>query len=72
MIVSRGFIYMKTNKKLIKDLSLEIKQKVQNYLLTNEKLNKSCLKKYLIDFVSSKIYDLTIRKPIIIPIILSI
>ncbi|WCA22416.1 ribonuclease J [Candidatus Phytoplasma oryzae] len=72
MIVSRGFIYMKTNKKLIQEVSLEIKQKTQVYLLKNEKLNKNCLKKYLIDFISDKIYNLTLRRPIIIPIILSI
>nr|WP_153368520.1 ribonuclease J [Candidatus Phytoplasma sacchari]KAB8122867.1 ribonuclease J [Candidatus Phytoplasma sacchari] len=72
MIVSRGFIYMKTNKKLIKDISLEIKQKVQNYLLKNEKINKNYLKKHLIDFVSYRIYELTLRNTIIIPIILSI
>ncbi|KXT29053.1 ribonuclease J 1 [Candidatus Phytoplasma oryzae] len=72
MIVSRGFIYMKTNKTLIKEISLEIKQKIQNYLLKNEKINKNCLKKYLIDFISFKILNLTLRKPIIIPIILSI
>jgi ribonuclease J len=72
MIVSRGFIYMKNNKKLIKDISLEIKKKMQEYLLKCEKINKNCFKKYLIDFITPKIYDLTLRKPIIIPIILSV
>lgn len=72
MIVSRGFIYMKSNKELIKKISNDIRKLIQNYLSKCEKVNKNNLKKIIIDFITPKIYDLTLRNPIIIPIILTI
>ncbi|MBP3059201.1 RNase J family beta-CASP ribonuclease [Texas Phoenix palm phytoplasma] len=72
MIFSRGFIYMKTNKELMKSISFEIKRIIQNYLLKYEKFNKNYLKKNIINFVTSKVFELTLRKPIVIPIILII
>ncbi|MDV3166939.1 MAG: ribonuclease J [Vigna little leaf phytoplasma] len=72
MIVSRGFIYMKSNKELIKQISIDIKKIVNNYLSKCEKVNKNYLKKYIINFITPKIYDLTLRNPIILPIILTI
>ncbi|QTX03249.1 ribonuclease J [Candidatus Phytoplasma luffae] len=72
MIFSRGFIYMKSNKELMKRLTLDIKKNIQNYLLKFDKINKNHLKKHIIDFITPKILELTLRKPIIIPIILTI
>ncbi|MEZ0180090.1 ribonuclease J ['Camptotheca acuminata' phytoplasma] len=72
MIFSRGFIYMKSNKELMKKIALEIKKIIQNYLLKFEKINKLHLKKIIINFATSKIHELTLRKPIIIPIILTV
>ncbi|NWN46017.1 ribonuclease J [Candidatus Phytoplasma pruni] len=71
MIVSRGFIYMKTNQELIKKLSSDVKKMVQN-LLRLDKVNKSYLKKSVIDFITPRIYESTLRNPIIIPIILTV
>jgi ribonuclease J len=71
MIVSRGFIYMKANQELIKKLSSDVKKMVQN-LLRLDKVNKSYLKKIIIDFIAPKIYESTLRNPIIIPIILTV
>ncbi|MDV3167995.1 MAG: ribonuclease J [Candidatus Phytoplasma stylosanthis] len=70
MIFSRGFIYMKSNKELMKKISLDIKKYIQNYLHKIDKIDKNDLKKSIIDFVTPKIYELTLRNPIIIPIIL--
>lgn len=71
IIFSRGFIYMKSNKELMKKTSLEIKKIIENHLYKCDKVNKNNLKKTIIDFITPKIYDLVLRKPIIIPIILT-
>ncbi|MFB5029816.1 MAG: Ribonuclease J1 [Candidatus Phytoplasma pruni] len=71
MIVSRGFIYMKTNQELIKKISSDVKKMVQN-LLRLDKVNKSYLKKSVIDFITPRIYESTLRNPIIIPIFLMV
>ncbi|MDC9031889.1 ribonuclease J [Columbia Basin potato purple top phytoplasma] len=71
MIFSRGFIYMKSNKELMKKTSWEIKKMIEEYLNKFDKINKNHLKKIIIDFITPKIYELILRKPIIIPIILT-
>jgi ribonuclease J len=72
IIFSRGFIYMKSNKELMKKFSFEIKKIIEDYLYKNDKINKNQLKKIIVDFITPKIYDLTLRNPIIIPIILTV
>lgn len=72
IIFSRGFIYMKSNKELMKKFSSEIKKIIEDYLYKNDKINKNQLKKIIVDFITPKIYELTLRNPIIIPIILTI
>ncbi|MFP7699576.1 MAG: ribonuclease J [Candidatus Phytoplasma pyri] len=71
MIISRGFIYMKGNQKLIRKISLEIKQKVEE-VIQKQDIIKLYLKKIIIDYLTSYIYELTLRNPIIVPIILNI
>ncbi|WP_341266527.1 ribonuclease J [Candidatus Phytoplasma fraxini] len=71
IIFSRGFIYMKSHKELMKKTSLEIKKTIENYLSKCDRVNKNNLKKAIIEFITPKIYDLVLRKPIIIPIILT-
>ncbi|AGL89941.1 ribonuclease J [Candidatus Phytoplasma australiense] len=70
-IVSRGFIYMKSNQELIKKISLDIKNSIEKAIKNNE-VDKEVLKKIIIDYLFTKIYQMTFRKPIIIPIILTI
>ncbi|MBP5835882.1 ribonuclease J [Candidatus Phytoplasma meliae] len=70
-IVSRGFIYMKGNQEMIKKISFDIKKNVEN-AIRNKPIKKEVLNQLIIDYLSGKIYEITLRNPIIIPIILSI
>ncbi|WP_349402009.1 ribonuclease J1 [Candidatus Phytoplasma solani] len=70
-IVSRGFIYMKSNQELIQQISYDVKNSVEKAIRKN-KIEKEVLNKIIIDYLSAKIYEITFRKPIIIPIILII
>ena len=70
-VISRGFIYMKGNEALIQDLTKNVG------LIAQEQLNRkdyaeNYLKQAVIDHLSSKIYELTLRKPMIIPILMSV
>jgi ribonuclease J len=56
----------------MKKISFEIKKIIEEYLYKNDKINKNQLKKIIVDFITPKIYDLTLRNPIIIPIILTV
>ncbi|MDV3205187.1 MAG: ribonuclease J [Weeping tea tree witches'-broom phytoplasma] len=71
MIVSRGFIYMKGNQELITQISSDVKKMLQK-LLRSDTINKSYLKKVIVDFITPQIYESTLRNPLILPIILTI
>lgn len=66
-VISRGFIYMKGNEELTHSLSNDVKRLVQAEL-PKKGYNELNLKQSIIDMLSQKIYDMTLRKPMIIPI----
>ncbi len=71
-VVSRGFIYMKDSEALTKHFVASAK----NYLLTElakvKLVNLNNLKYGLTDYLSKLIYDETDRKPMVLPIFMSI
>ena len=70
-VISRGFIYMKSNVDLTNLLVEEVKSHVES-TITKPSFTEENLKKDIIDILSKKIYDITLRKPMIIPIIMKI
>jgi len=70
-IVSRGFIYMKGNEDLTKALANEVKQ-IAETELKKKGYNELNLKQLITDYLQTKIFDITLRKPMIIPIIMNI
>ncbi|WP_341833671.1 Ribonuclease J [Candidatus Phytoplasma asteris] len=70
-IVSRGFIYMKDNQEMIKQISYDIKNSIETAIKQDE-VQKETLNKIIVDYLASKIYGITLRNPIIIPIILTV
>ncbi|MBN3490700.1 ribonuclease J [Acholeplasma equirhinis] len=70
-VISRGFIYMKGNEELTQSLANEVKQLVLKEL-NKKKYMEATLKQTIIDLLTDKIYDLTLRKPMIIPIFMHI
>ena len=69
-IISRGFIFIKDNQKMIKDIqeiSLDVTDK---YLNTSKKLNINGMKNELVKVLKSYVYKETKRSPMIMPVIM--
>ena len=71
-IISRGFIYMKNSEQLINTIQKKAIGAFKEFAGNHKKFNISVLKKYISNELSSLIYELTERKPIIIPIIMDL
>jgi len=70
-IISRGFIYMKGNEEITQSLANEAKKIAQAEL--NKKLyNELNLKQAVIDHLNTKIFELTQRKPLVIPVVVDL
>ncbi len=69
-IISRGFIYIKDNQQMMKDIqeiSLDVTDK---YLNTKQNLNINAMKSELIKALKTYIYKETKRNPMIMPVIM--
>jgi ribonuclease J len=71
-IVSRGFIYMKQSEELISVIQKKAEETMNKYLLTHKVPNFTSVKGFISNELSNYIYELTERKPIIIPIIMEV
>lgn len=70
-VVSRGFIYMKGNEEITASLSNNVKQMALSEL-SKKLFNELTLRQTIIDQLGLIIYELTQRKPLIIPIIVDL
>ena len=70
--ISRGFIYMKNSEHLINQIQQKAISAFKDYSKTHKRYNPVVLKKYISNELSTLIYELTERKPIIIPIIMEL
>lgn len=68
-IISRGFIYMKGNEALTESLSNSTKEFVNTEFKNDATIHENELKSKVSDYLSEKIYDITQRRPMIIPVI---
>lgn len=66
-VVSRGFIYMKGNEELTQNLAKQAKDVVLSEL-QKKSFNELNAKQAVIDSLSGSIYEITLRKPIVIPL----
>ena len=67
-IVSRGFIYMRGNEEITNELANMVTNTI-NEELQAKVFNELILKQKITDQLQSKIHEMTLRKPVIIPII---
>lgn len=67
-IVSRGFIYMRGNEEITKEFAL-LAHKVAKEELNKKMFNELNMKQRIIDTLQAKIHELTLRNPVIIPIV---
>ncbi|MGI6787033.1 MAG: ribonuclease J [Acholeplasmataceae bacterium] len=68
-IISRGFIYMKGNEALTDSLVKDTKEFIAAEFVRDKLIHEHEFKSKLSDFLLDKIYEITQRKPMIIPII---
>ena len=71
-IISRGFIYMKNSEQLINQIQQKAIDSFKSYSNTHKNFNSTVLQKHISTELSTLIYELTERKPIIIPIIMDL
>ncbi len=71
-ISSRGFIYLKESQELLMDVRENIKNTVNNYLDNNKSNNIDSLRNEVKHNVSNLLLDATGKKPLVIPIIITI
>ncbi len=69
-IVSRGFIYMKEAEQLLNNVKEKAMNTYLSYKEKNKVFNEPNFKNMLNTYISNYIYELTERRPIIIPIIM--
>ncbi|MDD4212190.1 MAG: ribonuclease J [Bacilli bacterium] len=70
VIVSRGFIYMKQSEELVNVLALRSYETMEKYLKSHKIPNVTQAKGFIVSELTNYIYELTERRPIIIPIIM--
>lgn len=68
-IISRGFIYMKSNEALTDALANDTKTFINNAFEKDSLINETDLKSQISSYLTDKIFEITQRKPIIIPVI---
>ncbi len=69
-ILSRGFIYMKNSEDLVNNIQNKALDVMDKYLKSHKTINMLGLKNFINSELATYIYELTERKPIIIPIIM--
>ncbi len=69
-IVSKGFIFMKDNQQMIKDLQALALDVTDKYLATGKKLNISGMKNDLTKALGKYIFQKTSREPMVMPVIM--
>ncbi|HOF43446.1 MAG TPA: ribonuclease J [Bacilli bacterium] len=69
-IITRGFIYAKESDDLLQKIEERALKTLDNYIATSSKYNKKDLSALLVSTLSTYIFELTERKPLIIPVII--
>ena len=71
-IVSRGFIYMKGNEELTQNISCKTKEFTEDLIKKTKYFNPVQIKSEISEFLSKMIFDLTERKPMILPVLMMV
>lgn len=70
-IISRGFIYLRDNQDLLKDMRMKIKN-IVNRIPRHQKVESDYIKALFRDQVGQFVYDKTQRRPMILPVIIEV
>lgn len=71
-IISRGFIYLKENQELLHQVRLIIKKSIEDGARGMNPINFDSIKTTLGDNISKFLYQKTAKRPLVIPVLLSV
>jgi ribonuclease J len=71
-IISRGFIYLKENQELLRQVRLIIKKTIEDDTKGINPINFDIIKSNLGDNISKFLYQKTAKRPLVIPVLLSV
>lgn len=71
-IISRGFIYLKENQELLHQVRLIIKKTIEEEAMGRNPINFDSIKTALGDNIAKFLFQKTAKRPIVIPVLLSI
>jgi ribonuclease J len=71
-IISRGFIYLKENQELLHQVRLIIKKTIEDEMVGMNPVNFDIIKTSLGDNISKFLFQKTAKRPLVIPVLLSI
>ena len=71
-LISRGFVYLKENQELLRQVRIIIKKGVEDVAVRNNLVDLDNIKSNLGETVSKFLYQKTAKRPLVIPVVLSI
>ena len=71
-LISRGFVYLKENQELLRQVRIIIKKSVEDRMAKSNLADFDYIKKDLGESISKFLYQKTAKRPLIIPVILSV
>nr|MDQ3018276.1 ribonuclease J [bacterium] len=71
-ILSRGFVYMKNNDDLIREVKHEVRKMIEAGAKTNTEPNWSYLRQNIRDQVGEYLFQRTQRRPMILPVVIEV
>jgi len=70
-LISRGFVYLKENQELLRQVRIMIKKSVEDATARNANIDFDNIKGSLGESISKFLYQKTAKRPLVIPVILS-
>ncbi|MCX6747616.1 MAG: ribonuclease J, partial [Candidatus Nomurabacteria bacterium] len=71
-LISRGFVYLKENQELLRQVRIIIKKSIEDATTKNPGIDFDYIKAELGETVSKYLYQKTSKRPLVIPVVLSI
>lgn len=71
-LISRGFVYLKENQELLRQVRIIIKKTIEDITVRNNQPDLDFIKTNLGESISKFLYQKTSKRPLVIPVVLSI
>lgn len=71
-ILSRGFVYMKNNDELLREVKHEIRKMIESSGMKDQEANYADLRQQIRDSVGEYLFQKTQRRPMILPVIIEV